>query len=128
MAAMDTRGLDALMKSLDLEAQRIDELSAKAVEAGAKVLKAAQEATAPVRTGGLAGHIKIGKPQHDAGNGYYRDVYPDGKNPRGERYATIGFVLEYGRSNMPARPWMRVAGETSEQAVVEAMAEVLKRE
>lgn len=128
MATMDVGGLDALMKSMELEAQRIDERGPEAVAAGAEALRQALEAAAPVRTGGLAGHIKIGKPQHTAVDGHYREVYPDGKNPRGERYATIGFVLEYGRSNMPARPWMRPAAETSAQAVADAMAEVLKRE
>jgi len=51
----------------------------------------------------------------------YVEVYPQGTNRRGERNATVGFVHQYGRSNMPARPWFTSANEKAAGEVQEAM-------
>lgn len=127
MAAFEVDGIDALIQQMQLEEARIERNGPAAVLAGAEVLRQQLEASAPVRTGGLAGSIRVGKLVKDSINGIHCDVYPDGKDPHGERYATIGSVLEYGRSNMPARPWLRPTAETAGAAVSAAMAaEIMK--
>ena len=45
------------------------------------------------------------------------EVYPDGKDRHGVRNATKGFVLQYGRKNMPARPWFTAANTKAADAV-----------
>lgn len=127
MAAFEVGDIDALIQQMQLESERVERNAQAAVQAGAEVLREALEASAPVRTGGLAGSIKVGKIGRDSVNGVHADVYPDGTDPHGERYATIGSVLEYGRSNMPARPWLRPTAESAGAAVTEAMrAELMK--
>lgn len=51
-------------------------------------------------------------------------VAPEGKDSDGVRNAEKGFVLNYGRSNMPAQPWMDVANEKSKEKAHEAMLKV----
>ena len=120
--------MDALIKAMDVEAQRMDRRGPAAVTAGAAVLKDALSAAAPRRTGGLAASIKAKPAKHDSINGHYSDVYPDGKDEHGERYATIGSVLEHGRSNMPARPWIRPTVDAAGDKVSAAMAAELYKD
>ena len=128
MASFNVVGMDELMADMQLEAERIDRNGPAAAMAGAEAAIDAMKKTVPVRTGGLKDHIKAKGPQHDLVDGHFADVFPTGKNKRGERYETIGFVNEYGRSNMPANPWMRTAMETEGDAIGEKMAEVLLRD
>lgn len=128
MARFEFDGIDALIGQMALEAGRVERRAEAAVRAGAEVMRGKLEAAAPVRTGGLAGSIRVGKIAKDAVNGAYADIYPDGRNPSGERYATIGSVLEYGRSNMPARPWLRPTVESEGDAVARAMAEEIMKD
>ena len=128
MAAWEVDGLDQLIEMMKLEETRVERNGPAAVLAGAEVLRQELEAAAPVRTGGLAGSIRVGKVAKDTINGIHCDVYPDGKDPHGERYATIGSVLEYGRSNMPARPWLRPTAEGVGAAVQAAVAAELMKD
>ena len=133
MAKWEISGLDELSKVIEKLGADAPAKCERAVQAGAKVLIEAAERTVPVRTGALRSHIKAGKISHDAINGYYCEVYPDGIKPgKGKRdsrrYATIGFVLEYGCSNMRARPWMRTAVESSEKQVQQAMADEIMKD
>lgn len=128
MASINFSGLDKLMEALEAEAERLDRNGDAAVMAGAKVAVQAMERTVPVRTGGLQEHIKAKKLPYSTADGHRADVYPTGKDPRGERYETIGFVLEHGRSDMPAQPWMRTAMESESEAIAEAMANELMKD
>lgn len=67
----------------------------------------------------------------------YVEVYPHGRAKHGNdrkgdksnvRYATIGFVAEYGTSSQQARPYMTVANEKAQEKVVEAQLEIWERE
>lgn len=49
------------------------------------------------------------------------EVYPQGKDKKGARNATKGFVHEYGSSSIEAKPWHSTAVEKSTEAVREAM-------
>ena len=123
MAIFNVTGLDEAIKQLDLAADALKERAPEAAVAGGKV--AAFQRSAPVRTGQLAASMTVDGPHHTVADGYYCDVYPSGKRADGERNATVGYVLEYGRSNMPAQPWMRPAMEESADEISSAIAEVL---
>ena len=108
------------------------ELAAAAVpamlEAGAAVLvdahKAEIESTFSSRsTGALAASIKASSVKGDALSKFV-EVSPAGKDKKGVNNATKGFVLQYGRSNMPARPWMTAANEKASDGVHKAMRHV----
>lgn len=128
MANFNVQGIDELIQAMELEAGRVARNGPDAVMAGGEAAIKAMEATVPVRTGGLQGHIKAKGPMHDVADGYSCDVFPTGTDKRGERYETIGFVNEYGRSNMAPNPWMRTAVESNGDAINEAMADVLMRD
>ena len=71
-------------------------------------------------TGDLTASIKVSAVKERNG-GKYVDIAPTGKDRHGVRNAEKGFVLNYGRSNMPARPWFTAANE---KAADEATAEM----
>jgi len=128
MASFNVTGIDELIQGMSLEAERIDRNGPAAAMAGAKVAIRAMEDTVPVRTGGLKGHIKAKGPFYNSVDGHHADVFPTGKDPHGERYETIGAVQEYGRSNMPAQPWMRPAVENNGDAIGAAVADTLMQD
>ncbi len=108
-------------------ANELDTRAPRAVQAGAEIVSEALRASAPVRTGGLSESVRPHAVKHNnAEDGWTCEVYPDGTNEEGERYALIGFVLEYGRSNMAARPWFRNTVEDVAGEVQDAMASALQ--
>lgn len=125
MARIDVDGVEALMDALALEADRVARNGPDAIMAGGQAAKEAMEQTVPVRTGGLKGHLTVKGPFYDGINGHHCEVFPTGTDPHGERYATIGFVQEFGRSNMPAQPWMRPVTETQGAAIAKAISDKL---
>ncbi len=115
------------MKAMDVEAMRILSRGPAAVAAGAEVAVEYLQAYVPLRTGGLMQSIKAGKVKRNSIDGVYCDVGPTGKDKHGEPYEKIGNILEYGRSNMPARSWVRTAVERGGSAVAEAMRDELMK-
>lgn len=105
MGAFATGGIAAEMAKFEKLARGSEVSCKKAVKAGGQLLAEKLSASAPVRTGALATSIKAGAVKFDAVDGYYCEVTPTGTNAEGENLAKIGNILEYGRSNMPARPW-----------------------
>lgn len=130
MAHFDFKGIDELIEQFELEAERVERNAAAAVKAGAEVLKEKLEASAPVRTGGLRASIKVGPVKHGYITGYHCEVYPAGKVPnrKKQEYNDIASYLEYGRSNMPARPWIRSTTETAWADVAEAITTELMKD
>ena len=121
---------------------RMEEAATKAVplmlEAGANVLiKAQQDEAAAMgikETAGFIQSIKATKVKGDDVERYV-EVYPQGKAKHGNdrkgdksnvRYATIGFIAQYGTSKIPARPYMTAANEKAHQQTTDAMYEVWK--
>lgn len=98
-----------------------DEAIEAAVTAGSKALAEELKQAAPVHTGKLSKSIRASKVAYDPGNGFYCTVRPEGKDRHGEPYAKIGNILEYGRSNMPPRPWFEPAKAAAESRVIELM-------
>ena len=91
------------------------------LKAGADVLIEAQRAEAQAmglnETGGFINSIKATDVKGDDTEKYV-EIYPQGRAKHGNdrkgdkskvRYATIGFVAEYGTSSHAARPYMTVA-------------------
>lgn len=130
MAKFNTVGLE------DVERQflQMGEAATKAVplmlEAGAEVIVKAQQGEAgKLKISGRSKGALVKSIQADktkgSGNAQYKEVYPHGVDrshtKKGVRNAEKGFVLEYGRSNTPAQPWMATANEKSAEAVTEAM-------
>lgn len=128
MASFNVTGMDDLIRQMDLKAEEIKRLGPTAAKAGGEAALEAMKKTVPKgkgKTHELESSLKIDGPYHNVSAGYYCDVHPDGKRASGERNATVGYVLEYGRSNMAARPWMRTAVEMFEADIQDAMAKVL---
>lgn len=121
---------------------RMEEAATKAVplmlEAGANVLvKAQQDEAAAMGIKETAGFIQSIKATQVKGDDTerYVEVYPQGKAKHGNdrkgdksnvRYATIGFITQYGTSKIPARPYMTAANEKAHQQTTDAMYEVWK--
>ena len=110
------------------------------LKAGAAVLVEAQKAElhrmakSNRSIGTLLNSIAMGRIKKSrGGTGIHTDVFPQGYQPhgyprKGKRgnvsNAQVGFVLEYGRSNMPARPWNSRANAKAADNVNDAMAKV----
>lgn len=132
---LDPGAMDGIVAKISALGDGADEIMREAVHAGAEVAVQLMRETVHVsdrHSEHLRDHIKIGREGHDAASGYYCEIYPDGirsggGKAAGRRYATIGYVLEYGRSNMAARPWMRPALAQGEGKIREAMEDVLKK-
>jgi hypothetical protein len=106
------------------------------LKAGAEVLVNAQKTEALAMglqdTGGFINSIKAtGVKGNDTEK--YVEVYPQGNAKHGNdrkgsksnvRYATVGFVAEYGTSSRQARPYMTVANDKANEAVIQAELEV----
>lgn len=138
MGDFNTIGLEEVAQRF----YQMEEAATKAVplmlEAGAAVLvKAQQEEAAAMGLKETAGFINSIKATKVKGNNTekYIEVYPQGRAKHGNdrkgdssdvRYATIGFVAQYGTSRMPARPYMTSANEKAHQKAYDAMYEVWK--
>lgn len=133
MAQFNTVGLEAAQKEFLLMTERATKVVPLALEAGADVLVKAQKEEAQKLNisgrskGALVRSIKADKVKGNTIS-KYTEIYPHGVDrshtKKGVRNAEKGFVLEYGRSNMPARPWMSTANERSASKVMDAMAKV----
>ncbi len=124
MARFSTEGLDELLKELQLEAERIERNGPAALEAAADVAVSAMDKTVPRRYGDLARSIKPSPIKKGLGGSLMLDVYPQGMKKqigKNQRFETIGFVLEYGRSNMDPKPWMDPAVENSGEPILDAL-------
>ena len=124
----DTVGLDEMLDKLQLEEDRITRNGPAAVKAGADLLCKKMQERAPKRTAQLSQHIKVKGPTYDSIDGHMCMIFPTGKDARGERYETIGYVQEYGRSNMPAQPFMRVTIDDCAPEANDAIVSVLLRD
>lgn len=140
MADFTTVGLEEIEKAfLNMEKAAIEAVP-KMLKAGSKVLGEAQKAEAQAMglndTGGFIQSIKATAVKGDDTEKYV-EVYPQGKAGHGNerkgdksnvRYATIGFIAEYGTSKKEARPYMTAANEKAHEKVISAEMEVWERE
>lgn len=126
MAKFSVEGLDDIQEAMLRREQATIEAVPEMLKAGGEVIKRAfQEETAKLNstgrsTGALTASIKVSAVKERNG-GQYVEIAPSGTDRHGVRNAEKGFVLNYGRSNMPARPWFTAANE---KAADEATAEM----
>jgi len=129
MAKFTVTGLDdvqeALLRQEAIAVAAVPEM----LEAGGEVMKGAFQAETTKlnstgrSTGALTASIKVSAVKERNG-GKYIDIAPTGKDRHGVRNAEKGFVLNYGRSNMPARPWFTTANESAAGDAISAMRRV----
>lgn len=140
MGEFNTIGLEKVIEAFSNREQATVKAVPKMLKAGADVLIEAQKAEAKAmgieETAGFVNSIKATAVKGDDTEKYV-DVYPQGKAKHGNdrkgdksnvRYATIGFVAEYGTSSQPARPYMTVANEKAQSKVSAAQLEVWESE
>lgn len=136
MGEFNTVGLEDIIDAFSRREQATVEAVPKMLKAGADVLIEAQKAEAQAMglndTGGFIQSIKATAIKGDETEKYV-EVYPQGKAKHGNerkgdksnvRYATIGFIAEYGTSSQQARPYMTTANEKAHEKVVEAQREI----
>lgn len=128
MANFTVVGLEAIERQLLLQPERVDKIIPDMLNAGADVIVEAQqeeiERMGLVDTGDMLKSIKKTPVKKSRDGGRYIVIAPQGKDRKGVSNATKGFVAQYGRSNMPARPWMTVANEKAAPAASAAMRKV----
>lgn len=140
MAEFSTVGLEAVIEAFGKREQATVAAVPKMLKAGAEVLVEAQKVEAKAmgieETAGFINSIKPTAVKGDDTERYV-DVYPQGRAKHGNdrkgdrsnvRYATIGFIAEYGTSSQAARPYMTVANEKAREKVVNAQLEIWERE
>lgn len=131
MAELNTEGLEELSAAFMRHEQQADKVVEEMLKtSAAEYVKAQQEAAATYgirKTGGFISSIKDGNIESDDtaksitiapegrashgadyGGGYSnKGNKRKGKAQKGNvRYATIGYIFEYGTSSIPARPWL----------------------
>lgn len=113
MADFNVTGLDDVMKEMMSHQAAVEIAVPVMLNAGAEILIQAQkqqvESMKIFDTGDTLNSIKGDKIKKDKDGNSFIDVYPQGKDRKGVRNAEKAFVAEYGKSNEPARPWMRTA-------------------
>lgn len=130
MASFNHIGLQDYIDDLHLEAERIARNGDAALRAAADVTVSAMRKTVPVRHGDLKESIGYAGIQLDS-DGMCVEVYPQGmkkQTGKSQRFADIGFILEYGRSNMLPRPWMETAVEREADAILDALESELMKD
>ena len=129
MAKFNVVGLDDIQERMLRREKATEEAVPEMLKAGGAVMQEAQkhELLSTFRsdrsTGDLAASIVVSKVKEKDG-GKMVEVYPDGVDRHGVRNATKGFVLQYGRKNMPARPWFTAANTKAADAVTDEMRRV----
>lgn len=127
MAKFEMDDLEALQLSFDQIAKLPDEVIEEMLNAEADIIVEAQKESARkygVRDTGLEIE-SIGKTKvQQAKDGKCIHVYPQGSRTRNgitTRNAEIGFLAEFGKTGVPARPFIRDANEkAADQAVDDA--------
>lgn len=99
---LESGSLDTLVQQLESMNMFDEETQEELLNAGADHLIGTirkEASSAQYRLDRIAGEVKkTRKLKKDKNGNYYLTVTPSGKNSRGERNATVAFVLNYGRS------------------------------
>lgn len=133
MARFEVSGIEGMQDRLLKREAAATKAVPKMLKAGGAVLVKAQQEeirrtfTGKRSTGDLASSIKQTSVKKK-GETQCVEVYPHGNNRRGQPNATVGFVLQYGRSNMPARPWFTSSNEKAAPEVQGAMRQAWEEE
>ena len=125
MADFNIEGIDSLTIGFMRRSGVLEETMNDCLEVGSNLLVEAQKKQAESMkihdTGDMIKSIKATKQKKDKDGNPYVDIYPQGKDRKGTRNAEKGFIAEYGKSDQPARPWMRTANEKANDEVQNAI-------
>lgn len=141
-----TLGLNDLAQELAREPLRAAERTPRLLQAGAEVVAQGWREEAEERgfrrTGGLIASIGYKKTAGKARGLRYIDIWPQGKDRRGTRYAAVAYILHYGTPGsaglhaqrrggkkfpgpgIPKTLWVNDAEARSEEKAREAMRRV----
>ena len=148
MAEFNVEGMDelssAFMRHEEGAEAAVQEMLTATAEIYVQEHKAAASGYGIRKTGGFMNSIKASTIRRD-GTALVCDICPEGKadhpaeygggsnkrkgkSRRGNvRYATIGFIFEYGTSSIPARPWFTQGNAKAEQKGYEKAQEIWSR-
>jgi HK97 gp10 family phage protein len=119
MAEVQIKGFEDLRRETENICKDVLDRAIKAAEdAAAEVIKKAVEASAPRRTGQLAGNIIVYESidrKALAGSGRKRLLVGPEK-----RKGFYGYFYNFGRKGQPARPWFETASASVEAQAMEA--------
>jgi HK97 gp10 family phage protein len=131
MAGIEIQGFEELRRNTEHICKEVLDRAIKAAEdAAAEVIKKAVEASAPRKTGQLAGNIIVYESiDRKALTGSGRKRLLVGPEKRKGFY---GYFYDFGRKGQPARPWFETASASVEaqamEAGITAFQEVIQRE
>jgi hypothetical protein len=123
MATFECEGLDDLALSMEEISQIPDDIKADMLNAQADIVLRAQKRSGQsmgvYRSGATLGALKKGKAKKNK-DGSSILISFSGKNADGNRNAEVAFLNEFGKRNVGARPFIRVANETAADEAVRA--------
>lgn len=144
MAEFNTEGLEELSAAFMRHEAQADAVVTEMLKASAEIyVKEQRQAAAGYgirKTGGFIASIKAGNIK-DEGTAKSIEIIPEGKADHGAdygggysnkgnkrkgkarggnvRYATIGYIFEYGTSSISAKPWLTQGNAKAEQQAYE---------
>ena len=121
---LEFRGLANYLEEIARAGLDVDAAAARALEAGAVPILAAEKVLVPKDTHNLEAHLDVDGP-HRTGNFTYIDI---GVITADKVTAIYGNVQEYGSSSVEAHPYIRPAFKSKKAAAMRAMKESLKTE
>lgn len=151
MAEFATDGMDELINAFMKREAQAEQAVNEMLEAEAELYKETQQqeitALGLVDTGGFRNSVTIGETQRDTtsaykyitlegradhgsdwGGGHGGAKRKKGKRQAGNvRYATLGYIFEYGTSTIPARPWLTQANSRAESPAYEKARQIWEK-
>ncbi len=127
MAKFNMVGLEELEQEIARRAALLPDAAPEMLKAGTDILVEYQRGSiiekGLIDTGDMFDSIRAG-PVKEGRDGWYQEVWPQGRDRNGTRNAEKGFILEYGTSRIEQTHWMSEANDAAKDEVVEAMRKV----
>lgn len=135
MASIRINGFDDVLKMLDKlsDKSHVDNIAKGAVDAAKDIVASAMSSAiaasehGPKSTGSVAGSIQATASKINS-YGAYSVAKPTGTHPSGKRNAAVAAYLEYGASNLGARPWRSRAASSAEPGCMKIIEDYVKSE
>ena len=128
MAYLSTRGLDELMKDIGTLGEMPETVAEDILNAQADIVIEEQKRTGKAmgvyRTGKMLDSLTKTKVYHMKNGNSALKVQFEGKHSRTSTNSEVAFINEYGKTNQPARPFIRTANEKSDAATIKAAMDV----
>lgn len=139
MASLKIKMPEDFLLKISRLGNNTDTVVSKVLEEGSKVLESevksnlevviGKETKYPSRsTGELLSSLGTSKVRQDKNGDFNIKVGFDDQRPDGKSNAMIANVLEYGKSNQKAKPFLKPALRKSKQAVIDTMVKTLDEE